>query len=407
MIRPAYLVEGIRTPFGRYGGGLATVRADDLLAHVLATLVKRTGIPADKIDDVLIGCANQAGEDNRNIARQSALLAGLPVSIPGVTTNRLCGSGMQTIADAAMRIQTNTADLVIAGGVEHMSRAPWVMPKTETPFARGHKTIYDTTLGWRFINPAMDKRYGTLSMGETAENVARKYNICRETQDQFAWQSQQKANKAQALHQEEIVSVTVQQKKQTLEIAQDEHPRPNITLEDLAKLRPAFAANGTVTAGNASGLNDGAAAILIASETALRDYNLTPCARYVSYGIAGVAPSYMGMGPVPATKQALKGADKKIQHIDIAEINEAFAAQAIPCIQEIGIDPANVNPNGGAIALGHPLGASGTRIVLTLMHTLRRQNKSLGLATMCIGVGQGIALIIENIANPGSFSKTG
>ena len=400
MNRPAYLVDGIRSPFGRYGGGLAGTRADDLAATVIAALVQRTQIPPDRIDDVILGCANQAGEDNRNVARMAALLAGLPVSVPGVTVNRLCGSGMQAIADAARQIATGEAELVIAGGVEQMSRAPLVMGKPAEAFPRGNQTIYDTTLGWRFVNPKMNEAHGTLAMGETAEKVAERCNVSREAQDRFAWTSQQRAAKAIAsgrMAMEVIPIVTGVDKKTGAEIrvSADEHPRPETTPEQLAKLRPAFAKNGSVTAGNASGLNDGAAAVLVASEPVMKELGLTPKARYVGCAAAGVEPSYMGLGPIPATKKLLARAGLTPQRIDLAEINEAFAAQAIPCIDQIGLDPDRVNVNGGAIAWGHPLGASGARLVLTLMHELWHRSGQLGLATMCIGVGQGIAAVIE------------
>jgi 3-oxoadipyl-CoA thiolase len=400
MYRPAYLVDGLRSPFGRYGGGLAGVRADDLAATVIAALVQRTQIPPDRIDDVILGCANQAGEDNRNVARMAALLAGLPVSVPGVTVNRLCGSGMQAIADAARLVATGEAELVIAGGVEQMSRAPLVMGKPSEAFPRGNQTIYDTTLGWRFVNPKMDQMHGTLAMGETAEKVAERCNVSREAQDRFALTSQQRAAKAIASGRmaTEVVPVITGVDKKTqaeIRVSTDEHPRPETTIEQLAKLRPAFAKNGSVTAGNASGLNDGAAAVLIASEPVMKELGLAPKARYVGSAAAGVEPSYMGLGPIPATKKLLARTGLTPQRIDLAEVNEAFAAQAIPCIDQIGLDPDRVNVNGGAIAWGHPLGASGARLVLTLMHELWHRSGQLGLATMCIGVGQGIAAVIE------------
>jgi 3-oxo-5,6-didehydrosuberyl-CoA/3-oxoadipyl-CoA thiolase len=396
----AYLVDGLRSPFGRYGGGLAGVRADDLAAAVIAALVAKTQIPSDRIDDVILGCANQAGEDNRNVARMAALLAGLPVSVPGVTVNRLCGSGMQAISDAARLVMTGEADLVIAGGVEQMSRAPLVMAKPGEAFPRGNQTIYDTTLGWRFINPKMEQAHGTLAMGETAERVAERCNVSREAQDRFAHASQQRAAKAIAsgriaLELTPIVTGTDKKSGAELRVTADEHPRPETTLEQLAKLRPAFAKNGTVTAGNASGLNDGAAAVLVASEQAIKELQLRPMARYVAAAAAGVEPSYMGLGPIPASKKALARAGLTAQRIEVAELNEAFAAQAIPCVDQIGLDPERVNVNGGAIAWGHPLGASGARLVLTLMHELARRSNQYGLASMCIGVGQGIAAVIE------------
>jgi len=403
MSRPAFLIDGIRSPFGRYGGGLAGVRADDLGAQVIAALVARTKIPTDRIDDVIFGCANQAGEDNRNVARMSALLAGLPVSVPGVTVNRLCGSGMQAVADAARLIATGEADLVIAGGVEQMSRAPIVMAKPTEAFPRGNQTIYDTTLGWRFANPKMEAMHGTLPMGETAERVAERCKVSREAQDRFAVSSQQRAGRAIASGRiaKELVPIVTGIDKKTgaeLRVMADEHPRPDTTLEQLAKLRPAFAAKGatgTVTAGNASGLNDGAAALLVASERAVKELGLTPRARYVTGTAAGVEPSYMGLGPIPASKKALARASLTPQRIDLAELNEAFAAQAIPCIDQIGLDPEKVNVNGGAIAWGHPLGASGARLILSLMIELELTSSQYGLASMCIGVGQGIAVILE------------
>ncbi|MBL8621107.1 MAG: acetyl-CoA C-acyltransferase [Myxococcales bacterium] len=399
MTRTAYLIDGVRSPFGRYGGGLAGVRADDLLAAVIAALVARTKIPTDRIDDVIAGCANQAGEDNRNVARMAALLAGLPIGVPGVTVNRLCGSGMQAIADGARLIATGEADLIIAGGVEQMSRAPQVMAKPTEAFPRGNQTIYDTTLGWRFVNPRMTELHETLAMGETAERVARQCGVTREAQDRFALSSQQRAAAAQASGRlaEEIVAITTgtDKKGNKLEVAVDEHPRADTTIESLTKLRPAFAKDGTVTAGNASGLNDGAAAVLLASEAAVKELGLTPQARYVTAAAAGVAPSLMGLGPVPASQKALARAGLTAAAIDVAELNEAFAAQALPCVEQLGLDPAKVNVNGGAIALGHPLGASGARLVLTLARELARGGGRHGLASMCIGVGQGIAVVLE------------
>jgi 3-oxoadipyl-CoA thiolase len=400
MTRAAYIVDGIRSPFGRYGGGLGGVRADGLAGMVIAALVARTKIPTERIDDVILGCANQAGEDNRNVARMAALLAGLPVSVPGVTVNRLCGSGMQAVADAARLIANGEADLVIAGGVEQMSRAPLVMGKPTEAFQRGNQTVYDTTLGWRCVNPRMQEMHGTLAMGETAEKVAERCNVSREAQDRFAITSQQRAGKAIASGRiaEEITPIVTGVDKKTgaeIRVTADEHPRPETTPEQLGKLRPAFAKNGTVTAGNASGLNDGACALLLASETAIKELGLTPRARYVTGAAAGVEVSYMGLGPIPASKLALSRAGVTPQRIDLAEINEAFAAQAIPCVEQIGLDPEKVNVNGGAIAWGHPLGASGARLVLTLMTELQHRSGQLGLASMCIGVGQGIAVVIE------------
>jgi 3-oxoadipyl-CoA thiolase len=405
MSRAAFLIDGIRSPFGRYGGGLAGVRADDLAAQVIAALVARTGIPVDRIDDVILGCANQAGEDNRNVARMATLLAKLPVAIPGVTVNRLCGSGMQAVADAARLVANGEADLVIAGGVEQMSRAPLVMAKPTEAFPRGNQTIYDTTLGWRFANPKLEAMHGTLPMGETAERVAERCNVSREAQDRFAVTSQQRAGRAIAsgrIAKELTPIITGVDRKTGVEqsVALDEHPRPETTLEQLARLKPAFAPKGstsaTVTAGNASGLNDGAAALLVASEQAIKELGLVPKARYVAGAAAGVEPSYMGLGPVPASKKVLARANLTAQRIDFAELNEAFAAQAIPCIEQIGVDPDKTNVNGGAIAWGHPLGASGARLLLSLMLELQLSGSArYGLASMCIGVGQGISVVLE------------
>jgi 3-oxoadipyl-CoA thiolase len=403
MARPAYIIDGIRSPFGRYAGGLSGVRADDLAAAVIAALVARTGVPGDRIDDVILGCANQAGEDNRNVARMAALLAGLPVSVPGVTVNRLCGSGMQAVWDAARLIATGEADLVIAGGVEQMSRAPLVMGKPDAAFPRGAQTLHDTTLGWRFVNPAMERMHQTLAMGETAEKVAERCGVTREAQDAFALASQEKAAAAQAAGRfaRELAPITTGTDKKTgaaIVVSVDEHPRADTTPAMLQKLKPAFSKTGTVTAGNASGLNDGAAAILLASEAAVRELGLTPMARFAGGAAAGVEPSYMGLGPIPASKKLLTRAGVSAAQIDLAELNEAFAAQAIPCVEQIGLDPARVNVNGGAIALGHPLGASGARLALTAARQLQRSGGRYALVSMCIGVGQGIAVILERAA---------
>ncbi|MBK7537164.1 MAG: acetyl-CoA C-acyltransferase [Myxococcales bacterium] len=401
MARAAYLIDGVRSPFGRYGGGLAGVRADDLAAAVIAAALARAKIPLDRVDEVILGCANQAGEDNRNVARMALLLAGLPVSVPGVTVNRLCGSGMQAIADAARLIATGEADLVVAGGVEQMTRAPLVMGKPDAAFPRGSQTLYDTTLGWRFVNPKMDALHETLPMGETAERVAVKYNVSREAQDRFAHTSQQRAAAAIAAGSiaGELVPITVGVDKKTgaeLRVTADEHPRGDTTLEQLQKLRPAFSKTGTVTAGNSSGLNDGATAVVMASEQAMKELGLTPKARYVTSAVAGVEPSTMGLGPIPASQRALARAGITASRLAASEVNEAFAAQALPCIEQLGLDPETVNLHGGAIAWGHPLGASGARLVLTLGNTLAARPGQLGLATMCIGVGQGIALVLES-----------
>jgi 3-oxoadipyl-CoA thiolase len=400
--RPAFLIDGVRSPFGRYGGALAGVRADDLAAAVIAALIERTGVPPERIDDVILGCANQAGEDNRNVARMAALLAGLPVGVPGVTVNRLCGSGLQAIADAARVVAAGEAELVIAGGVEQMSRAPLVMAKPDTAFPRGNHTVYDTTLGWRLVNPRMEQLHGTLAMGATAEKVAERHAVSRDAQDRFAVTSQQRAGRAIASGRlaREVVPIQTGTDRKTgapIVVADDEHPRPDTTLEQLARLRPAFATGpgGSVTAGNASGLNDGAAVVLVASARAVEELDLSPRARYVTSAVAGVEPSYMGLGPIPATRKALARAGLAAADLDLAEVNEAFAAQALPCIDELGLDPDRVNVNGGAIALGHPLGASGARMALTLMIELGDRKVRTGLATMCIGVGQGIAAILE------------
>ena len=400
--RPAYLIDGVRTPFGRHGGALASVRADDLLGHVIAALLERTGVPAERIDDVIAGCANQAGEDNRNVARMGLLLAGLPVSVPGVTVNRLCGSGMQAFTDAARLVQTGEADLVIAGGVEQMTRAPWVMPKPEGGFARGNQTLFDTTLGWRMINPRMEAMHGTLALGITAEKVAERCGVTRQEQDELAVRSQRRAGAAieSGRLAQDIAPIQVGKDKKTgapIMLSRDEHPRPDATPEKLAALAPVFQKDGTVTAGNSSGLNDGACAILVASERAATELGLEPVARYVSSAAAGVEVSYMGLGPIPATHKALARAGVTARDISLSEVNEAFAAQAVPCIREIGLDPESVNVNGGAIAIGHPLGASGARLVLTLARELAARRERYGLATMCIGVGQGIATILERV----------
>ena len=404
MPRSAYIVDGIRSPFGRYGGALSSVRADDLAAQVIAALVARTKIPHDQIDDVIFGCANQAGEDNRNVARMALLLAGLPVTIPGATVNRLCGSGMQAVGDAARQIECGEANIVIAGGVEQMTRAPLVMGKPDGAFPRGNQTIYDTTLGWRFVNPKMEALHGTIAMGETAERVAERYQVSREDQDRFAYQSQQKAGKAitSGRAAKELCPIVTGVDKKTgaeQKLTLDEHPRPDTTLEQLARLRPAFAPKGmgTVTAGNASGINDGACALLMASDHAIKGLGLRPRARYVTAAAAGVEPSYMGLGPIPASQKALARAQLTPGRIELAEVNEAFAAQVLPCIEQIGLDPDRVNVSGGAIAWGHPLGASGARLLLSLMTDLEVREARYGLATMCIGVGQGIATIIERV----------
>jgi 3-oxoadipyl-CoA thiolase len=395
----AYICAALRTPFGRYGGALSSVRTDDLAALPIRALVDRhPSIDWSRVDDVILGCTNQAGEDNRNVARMALLLAGLPDSVPGVTINRLCASSLEAVATAARLIAVGEASLVIAGGVESMSRAPFVMGKSETAFGRQMK-LEDTTLGWRFVNPEIQRRFGVDSMAETAENVAAEYGVARADQDAFALRSQQRAAAAQRAGRlaDEIVPVVVPQKKGTLTIAADEHPRPDTTLEALAKLPPIVRAGGTVTAGNASGINDGAAAVIVASESALKVHGLRPLARIVGTAAAGVAPRIMGIGPVPATERLLARTGVRFADIGLIELNEAFAAQALAVVRAWGLpdDAAHVNPNGGAIALGHPLGASGARLVTTAVHELALTSTRHALCTMCIGVGQGIAMLLE------------
>jgi 3-oxoadipyl-CoA thiolase len=396
----AFILDAVRTPIGRLGGALASVRPDDLAAHVIRALVERTGVEPGSIDDVIFGCANQAGEDNRNVARMAALLAGLPVSVPGQTVNRLCGSGLQAVVAAAHAIRAGEGERFIAGGVESMSRAPWVMLKPEGVPVRGVPEMADSLLGWRFTNPKMPAGW-TIGLGETAEVVAEEYGIDRQAQDDFALASQQRAAAAAAVEgfPEEIVPVPVPQRRgDPVMVDRDEHPRPDTTAEALAALRPAFRREGgTVTAGNASGLNDGAAALLVASREAAEQIGARPMARIVASAVAGVDPARMGIGPVPATRKALARAGIGVKDLAVVELNEAFAAQAVACVRELGLDPAIVNPSGGAIALGHPLGDSGARILTTLVHELRRREARYGLATMCIGVGQGIAMIVERV----------
>jgi 3-oxoadipyl-CoA thiolase len=392
-----FLVDAVRTPIGRHGGVLARVRPDDLAATAIAALVRRTGVEPSSVDDVILGCANQAGEDTRNVARMALLLAGLPVEVPGQTVNRLCGSGLQAVASAAQAIRAGEGDVFIAGGVESMSRAPWVMLKPEDGFPRTAPPMADTTIGWRFINPRMPKEW-TISLGETAEEVATCYGITREEQDAFAHESQQRAKRAleEDRFRDELVPVEVTTRSGTATIALDEHPRPETTLDILRGMRPAFVKEGgTVTAGSSSGINDGASAALVMSSTAAKRLGQRPLARVVATAVAGVAPNVMGIGPVPATRKVLERAGLTIDDMDLIELNEAFASQAIACIRQLGADPDRVNVNGGAIALGHPLGASGARIVATLAHELKRRGKRYGLATMCIGVGQGIAMVLE------------
>jgi 3-oxoadipyl-CoA thiolase len=397
-MQTAYVIDAVRTPIGKYGGSLSTIRPDDLLALVIKTIVNRNStIDVNAIEDVIAGAANQSGEDNRNVARMAALLAGLPVSVGGSTINRLCASGLQAIMDASRAIMCGDGDLYIACGVESMTRAPFVMPKSETPFAR-EPQIFDTTMGWRFTNKQLAVHYYPYTMGETAENVAKQWNISRHAQDEFALDSQGKYFKALKADRfrEEIVPVQVQIRKDTFDFDKDEHPRET-SLEKLTNLKPAFLKDGTVTAGNSSGINDGAAAMLLASEAAVKKYNLQPIAKIVSMAVAGVDPAVMGIGPVPATKKALQRAGINAADLDLVELNEAFASQSIACIHDLGLDLEKVNVNGGAIALGHPLGCSGVRISTTLLHELKKRKGKYGLAAMCVGVGQGAAIIYEGI----------
>ena len=401
-MKEVVIVDAVRTPIGRYKGALKSVRPDDLAAIAIKGLLERNpDVPIEEIEDVVLGNANQAGEDNRNVARMAGLLAGLPIETGGVTVNRLCGSGLDAVLYAARAIAFGDGDIYIAGGTESMTRAPFVMGKPELDFPRGNLEMYDTTIGWRFINKKLDEMYGTDSMPETAENVAKRYNISREDQDQFAFESQMKAKKAIESNRfaDEIVPVSVTDRKGNVTIVDtDEHPRPDTSLEKLAKLKPLFP-NGTVTAGNASGVNDGASALLLMSAEKARELGLKPLARIVGGAIAGCEPAVMGLGPIYATRKLLKRTGIAKDEIGLIEINEAFASQSIECIRQLELDPAKVNVNGGAIALGHPLGCSGARILTTLVHEMKKQNVQYGLATMCIGVGQGIAVIIENVTN--------
>ena len=399
-VRDAWIVAALRTPFGRYGGALASVRPDDLAATVIRALVERTGIDPALIEDVILGCANQAGEDNRNVARMAALLAGLPIEVGGLTVNRLCGSGLQAVNSAAHAIAAGDGDVFIAGGVESMSRAPYVMLKPETAYERGTHELIDTTLGWRFVNPELAQKHHPYSMGETGENVAERLGVSRKEQDAFALTSQQRAVAAivEGRYADQIVPVFVPQRKgDPIVVSRDEHPRADTSMEALGKLRPAFREGGTVTAGNSSGINDGASAALVVEAARGRSLGLRPMARVLATAIAGVDPAIMGMGPVPATRKALERAGLSVGDLDLIELNEAFASQSVACIRELGLDPARVNVDGGAIALGHPLGASGGRLIAALVHGLRRTGGRYGLAAMCIGVGQGIATIVERI----------
>jgi len=399
-LRETWIIDAVRTPIGRYGGALATVRPDDLAAIALRAIVDRTGIDAALVEDVILGCANQAGEDNRNVARMAALLAGLPVEVAGQTVNRLCGSGLQAVNSASHAIGAGDGDVFIAGGVESMTRAPYVLLKAEGAYDRGPRAMEDTTLGWRFVNPRMQAAYPPISLGETAECVADQWSITRERQDAFALESQRRAAAAieSGRFDGQLVPVEVSGRKGAVTMVnRDEHPRADTTAEALAALKPAFKSGGTVTAGNSSGINDGAAAILLVEAGRARELGLRPMARIVSTAVAGVHPDVMGIGPVPAVRKALARAGLKAGDLDVVELNEAFASQSVACVDELGLDPARVNPNGGAIALGHPLGASGARLVTMLVHELARSGGRYGMAAMCIGVGQGIATVVERV----------
>jgi 3-oxoadipyl-CoA thiolase len=399
-IRDAWIVSAVRTPVGRYGGALARVRPDDMAAIAIRAAVERSGIEPHLLEDVILGCANQAGEDNRNVARMAGLLAGLPVETAGLTVNRLCGSGLQAINSAAHAIMVGDGDAFVAGGVESMTRAPYVMAKPEAAFERGPREVYDTTLGWRFTNPRLAEMHHPYSMGETGENVAEQCGVSREEQDEFALRSQQRAVAAiEAGHfRSQIVPVSVPQPKgDPIVVERDEHPRPDSSAEALARLKPAFRPEGSVTAGNSSGINDGASATVVVEAGLARRLGLKPLARVVATAVAGVDPSVMGLGPIPATRRVLERAGLSVDDLDLVELNEAFASQSIACIRELRLDPERVNVNGGAIAIGHPLGMSGARLITMLAHELVRRNGRYGLATMCIGVGQGIATVIERL----------
>jgi 3-oxoadipyl-CoA thiolase len=400
-VHDAYVVEALRTPMGRYRGALSGARPDDLAAHVVRAAVERAGLEPAEVTDVYMGAANQAGEDNRDVARMAALLAGLPTSIPGATVNRLCASGLEALNQAARAIMLGEGDLYLAGGVESMSRAPWVVPKPDSRLPRGEQTMYDTTLGWRLVNPRMaELGVSTESMGETAENVAERYGVSRADQDSYALRSHQRALAAAAdgRFAEEIVSVEVPMGRETAVVSEDEGPRSDTSLERLAKLAPAFREDGTVTAGNASTLNDGAACLVLASEAGLERLGAEPLARVVSFGVAGVDPAVMGMGPVEAVQRALRAGGIGLDDVGLIELNEAFAAQVLACARELGLDEGRLNVNGGAIALGHPLGCSGARLATTLAHEMRRRGERYGVATLCVGVGQGLATVFENPA---------
>lgn len=397
-MKDVYIIDALRTPIGRYGGLLSGCRPDDLLAQVIRALIALKGnLDPAAIEEVIAGAANQSGEDNRNVARMAALLAGLPVTVAGTTVNRLCASGLQAIMDGSRQIACGDAEIIIAGGSENMSRAPFVMPKSTEAFSRSN-AVYDTTMGWRFINPALSEKYHPYTMGETAENVAKQWGISREEQDRFALGSQEKYVAALKAGKwaSEINPVIIHRGKEKISVSTDEHPRET-SLEKLASLKPAFVKDGTVTAGNSSGINDGAAALLLANEDAVKKYGLTPLVKIKSMAVAGVDPAIMGIGPVPASQKALKRAGISVGDLGLTELNEAFASQSLACIKDLGLDPAKVNVNGGAIALGHPLGCSGARISTTLIHEMKRAKVKFGLATMCVGVGQGAAIVYENL----------
>lgn len=399
VMRDAVIVDAVRTPVGRYGGALKDVRPDDLAAVVIAALLRRNHVDPISVEDVIMGCANQAGEDNRNVARMALLLAGLPQEVAGQTVNRLCGSGLNAVSSAAQAIKAGEGTVFVAGGTESMTRAPFAFAKADSPFPRETK-VYDTTIGWRFPNPKMEKMFPLYGMGETAENVAEKCQITRQEQDEFAAATQHKWGAAQAAgkFEDEVVPVQVPQRKgDPVIVSRDEQPRPDTTVDALARLKPAFRQNGTVTAGNSSGINDGAAALLLMEADTARSLGYQPLVRVVTSAVAGVDPSYMGLGPIPATRKALQRAGLSIRDIDLIELNEAFAAQAIPCMRELEMDPSRVNVNGGAIAIGHPLGSTGARLLTTLAHEMKRRGSHYGLVTMCIGVGQGIATIVERV----------
>ncbi len=397
--REPVILAAVRSPVGRHGGALARVRPDDLLARVLEGLLERTGLDPSRVEDVIMGCTNQAGEDNRNVARMSALLAGFPVEVAGQTVNRLCGSGLQAVVSAGHAIRCGEGDVFVAGGVESMSRAPWVTLKPERGFPRGDPVSADTTVGWRFTNPEMPEEW-TIGLGETAEEVADRWGVSREEQERFAVESQRRAARAleEDRFREEIVPIEVPGPGGATVVEKDEHPRPGVTKEKLEKLRPIFREDGSVTAGTSSGINDGAAALLVASRAAARELGLEPMARLGTSAVAGVDPACMGIGPVPATRKALERAGMETGELDLVELNEAFAAQALPCIRELGLDPDRVNVNGGAIALGHPLGCTGARLLTSLLHEMARRDARHGLVTMCIGVGQGIASLVHREA---------